>query len=197
MPNLFTNIRDRGRGFVDRDGSGGVSRNEWLGAGARTAMMGPVGVGVNILGGAIADTIAQSDWGNRAGNWLTRQATRAGLGPAQVGPPEAERQPNSPRREARRSDPIFSDSSESEEARPQRNRNQRATTGTARGTRGWVPGATAVVTLGGGGPLAAYNRQHLISGGYGTGGLLGLGNRQVLGQSSLNMRNPTVSNQVR
>jgi hypothetical protein len=76
--------------------------------------------------------------------------------------------------------------------------------------RGWATGAntrTAGGTRRGGAYMSpnfvhpssnvAAERSAMVTGGYDQGGLLGMGNRAVLGQSSLSIRNPTASNQVR
>lgn len=180
MPDLFTNIRSRSNRYVDRNNDGIRSSSEWARAGARTAFLGPIGTGASILIPALADTIRESDFGNRVGNWFERQARRAGWGQDSfVGPPEEARRE---RRSNNRTpaDPIFSDSGEGGESREDSDRPSNRRSG---GPSGWVPGATAVQMYGGSGSQASHDRSHLVSGGYATGGLLGLGNRQVMRQS--------------
>lgn len=180
MPDLFTNIRSRSNRYVDRNNDGIRSSSEWARAGARTAFLGPIGTGASILIPALADTIRESDFGNRVGNWFERQARRVGWGQDSfVGPPEESRRG---RQSSNRSsaDPIFSDSGEGGEAREDSDMASNRRSG---GPSGWVPGATAVQMYGGSGSQASHDRSHLVSGGYATGGLLGLGNRQVMRQS--------------
>lgn len=183
MPDLFTNIRSRSQRYVDRNNDGQRSRGEWLGAGARTAFLGPVGAGASILIPALADTIRETDIGNRVGNWFERQARRAGWGEDSfVGPPEESRRERRSRNNSS-VDPIFRDSGEESSSGETSDSSTRSSERRSRGPSGWVPGATAVQIYGGSGPQSSHDRTHLVSGGYGTGGLLGLSNRQVMRQS--------------